>query len=132
TDTDGKYKGTIAYTRGLMISMLQIEAIRTAQEKFGKGKHMTPEQVQWGFENLNITQDRLNQLGFGEIMRPVKTSCKNHMGDDWARIVQWDGAKFKIVSDWYQSDKSFVDPLVKREAAKYAKEKNITPRTCEG
>jgi branched-chain amino acid transport system substrate-binding protein len=132
TDTDGKYKGTIAYTRGLMISMLQVEAIRTAQEKFGKGKHMTPEQVQWGFENLNITQDRLNQLGFGEIMRPVKTSCKNHMGDDWARIVQWDGAKFKIVSDWYQSDKSFVDPLVKSEAAKYAKEKNITPRTCEG
>lgn len=132
TDTDGKYKGTIAYTRGLMISMLQVEAIRTAQEKFGKGKHMTPEQVQWGFENLNITQDRLNQLGFGEIMRPVKTSCKNHMGDDWARIVQWDGGKFKIVSDWYQSDKSFVDPLVKSEAAKYAKEKNITPRTCEG
>lgn len=132
TDTEGKYKGTIAYTRGLMISMLQVEAIRTAQEKYGKGKHMTPEQVQWGFENLNITQDRLNQLGFGEIMRPVKTSCKNHMGDDWARIVQWDGAKFKIVSDWYQSDKSFVDPLVKSEAAKYAKEKNITPRTCEG
>lgn len=132
TDTDGKYKGTIAYTRGLMISMLQVEAIRTAQEKFGKGKHMTPEQVQWGFENLNITQDRLNQLGFGEIMRPVKTSCKNHTGDDWARIVQWDGAKFKIVSDWYQSDKSFIDPLVKSEAAKYAREKNITPRTCEG
>ncbi|GAB3322999.1 ABC transporter substrate-binding protein [Bordetella tumulicola] len=124
--------GTIAHTRGMMISMLQVEAIRAAQEKFGKGKHMTPEQVRWGFENLNLTQERLNELGFGDIMRPVKTSCENHMGDDWARIVQWDGKAFKVVSDWYQSDKSVTRPLVEEAAAKYAKEKNITPRKCEG
>ena len=123
--------GTIAHTRGMMISMLQIEAIRAAQEKFGKGKHMTPEQVRWGFENLNLTQDRLKELGFDEIMRPVKTSCSNHMGDDWARIAQWDGAEFKVVSDWYQADKSVVDPLVKEAAQRSAKEKNITPRVCE-
>lgn len=132
TDTEGKYVGTIAHTRGMMISMLQVEAIRTAQEKFGKGKHMTPEQVQWGFENLNITQERLEELGFAKLMRPVKTSCANHMGDDWARIIQWDGGKFNIVSDWYQSDKAFIDPLVKQMADKYASEKKITPRTCEG
>lgn len=128
----GKGVGSIAHTRGMMISMLQVEAIRTAQEKYGKGKHMTPEQVRWGFENLNITQERLNELGFGELMRPVKTSCQDHMGDDWARIIQWDGKKFDVVSDWYQSDKKFVDPLVKDLAAKYAAEKKITPRTCEG
>ena len=124
--------GTIAHTRGMMISMLQVEAIRAAQEKYGKGKALTPEQVRWGFENLNLTQERLDQLGFGEIMRPVKTSCANHMGDDWARIVQWDGSKFKVVSDWYQSDKSVLDPMVKEAAAKYAKEKNVTPRNCAG
>ncbi|ANN68998.1 ABC transporter substrate-binding protein [Bordetella bronchialis] len=131
SDKTGNSVGTIAHMRGMIISMLQVEAIRTAQEKYGKGKSMTPEQVRWGFENLNLTQDRLNQLGFGEIMRPVKTSCANHMGADWARIVQWDGAKFKVVSDWYQSDKSMVDPLVKEAAAKYAKDKNITPVNCE-
>ena len=131
TDTQGKGVGSIAHTRGMMISMLQVEAIRAAQEKYGKGKHMTPAQVQWGFENLNLSQERLDELGFGKLMRPVKTSCKNHMGDDWARIIQWDGAKFNIVSDWYQSDKSFVDPLVKEHAVRYASEKKITPRTCE-
>ena len=131
SDTSGSTLGTIAHTRGMMISMLQVEAIRAAQEKFGKGKHMTPEQVRWGFENLNLTQERLNELGFGDIMRPVKTSCGNHMGDDWARIVQWDGKAFKVVSDWYQSDKEITRPLVKEAAAKYAKEKNITPRKCE-
>ncbi len=50
--------GTMAYNRGMVISMLQVEAIRTAQEKFGVGKHMTPEQVRWGFENLNLTEER--------------------------------------------------------------------------
>ena len=122
--------GALAHTRGMMISMLQVEAIRTAQEKYGKGKVMTPEQVRWGFENLNLTADRLKALGFGEVMRPVQTSCANHMGNDWARIVQWDGAKWNIASDWYTSDKTHIDPLVKEYAAKYAKDKNLKPRSC--
>jgi branched-chain amino acid transport system substrate-binding protein len=122
--------GQIAYTRGLMIEMLQVEAIRTAQEKFGKGKVMTPEQVRWGFENLDLTPERLKALGFGEIMRPLKTSCANHMGTDWARIAQWDGEKWNVASDWYQSDKTHIAPMVKEYAAKYAADKKITPRTC--
>lgn len=122
--------GVMAHTRGMMISMLQVEAIRTAQEKYGKGKTLTPEQVKWGFENLDLSADRLKALGFGEIMRPVKTSCSNHMGTDWARIVQWDGGKWNITSDWYQADQSLIDPLVKEMSAKYAKDKNIKPRSC--
>jgi branched-chain amino acid transport system substrate-binding protein len=122
--------GAMAHTRGMMIAMLQVEAIRTAQEKFGKGKVMTPEQVRWGFENLNLTAERLKTLGFAEIMRPVKTSCENHMGTDWARVAQWDGAKWSVGGDWYQADKSLIDPLVKEAAAKYAKDKNLKVRSC--
>ena len=122
--------GTLAHTRGMMISMLQVEAIRAAQEKYGKGKPLTSEQVRWGYENLDLTADRLKALGFGEVMRPVKTSCSNHMGTDWARIVQWDGGKWDIKSDWYQADKTHIDPLVKEFSAKYAKDKNVKPRTC--
>jgi branched-chain amino acid transport system substrate-binding protein len=121
---------SMAHTRGMMISMLQVEAIRAAQEKFGKGKVMTPEQVKWGMENLDLTADKLKALGFGEIMRPVKTSCADHMGTDWARIVQWDGGKWNITSDWYQSDKSLIDPMVKELSAKYAADKKITARSC--
>ncbi|VFR44244.1 Leucine-, isoleucine-, valine-, threonine-, and alanine-binding protein [plant metagenome] len=130
TDRGGNSVGTIAHTRGMIISMLQVEAIRAAQEKYGKGKHMTPEQVRWGYENLNLTQERLDQLGFGGIVRPIQTSCANHVGGDWARIVQWDGAKFTIASDWYEGDKSIIDPMVKELAARYAKEKGVTPRKC--
>ena len=130
TATDAKELGAMAHTRGMVISMLQVEAIRTAQEKYGKGKVMTSEQVRWGLENLNLTQERLNELGFGKIIRPVKTSCDNHLCTDWSRIAQWDGAKWKVVSDWYQADKSMVEPLVKEYADKYAKEKNVKVRTC--
>ena len=128
---DGRSVGSLAHTRGMVIAMLQVEAVRTAQEKFGKGKAMTPEQVRWGLENLNLTQERLNELGFGKILRPIKTSCDNHMGTDWARIAQWNGSKFEVVSDWYQADKSMTDPLVKEYGEKYAKEKNVKVRSCE-
>ncbi len=127
---DASELGALAHTRGMVISMLQVEAIRAAQEKYGKGKHVTPEQVRWGLENLNLTQERLNELGFGKILRPVKTSCQNHLGTDWARIAQWDGAKWKVTSDWYQADRALIDPLVKEYADKYAKEKNVKPRSC--
>lgn len=122
--------GQIAHTRGMMISMLQIEAIRAAQEHFGKGKVMTPDQIHWGLENLNLTQERLDELGFGKLIRPFKTSCENHLGADWARIATWDGGKFVVTSGWYQADKSIIDPLYKEYAEKYAKEKNIQPRSC--
>ncbi len=130
TASDPKELGQLAHTRGMVIAMLQVEAIRTAQEKYGKGKVMTSEQVRWGLENMNMTQERLNELGFGKIIRPFKTSCDNHLGADWARIATWDGSKFNVTSDWYQSDKTLIDPLVKEYADKYAKEKNVTPRSC--
>ena len=130
TAKDAAELGAMAHTRGMVISMLQVEAIRVAQEKYGKGKVMTPEQVRWGFENLNLTQARLSELGFGKILRPVQTSCSNHLGTDWARVAQWDGSGWKVVSDWYQADKSMVEPLVKEYGEKYAKEKNVKMRTC--
>ena len=130
TSKDATELGALAHTRGMVISMLQVEAIRAAQEKYGKGKPVTPEQVRWGMENLNLTQERLNELGFGKVLRPIKTSCQNHLGTDWARIAQWDGAKWKVTSDWYQADKTMIDPLVKEYADKYAKEKNVKVRSC--
>jgi branched-chain amino acid transport system substrate-binding protein len=40
----------VLYTRGVIISMLAVEAIRTRAGAFGKGKVMTGEQVRWGLE----------------------------------------------------------------------------------
>ncbi len=120
--------GSVLYTRGMIISMLSVEAIRTAQEKFGKGKVMTGEQVRWGFENLNIDDKRLEELGLKGVIRPIKTSCDDHMGSSWARIHTWDGSKWVMGADWYQADKSVLDPMVKEAADRYAAEKQIKRR----
>ena len=121
--------GQVLYMRGAMSAMLGIEGIRSAQERYGKGKVMTGEQVRWGLENLNLTQAKLDALGFKGVMRPISTSCVDHMGAAWARIHTWDGTQWKFTSDWLQADEQVIKPLVKSTAAKYAAEKKITPRT---
>jgi len=121
--------GQVLWLRGVMSAMLTVEGIRAAQERFGKGKVMTGEQVRWGLENLNLTQAKLDALGFGGVLRPISTSCQDHMGAYWARMHSWDGKAWKITSDWMQGDEQIIKPMVKATAAKYAAEKKLTPRT---
>ena len=121
--------GSVLYMRGAMSAMLGVEGVRRAQERYGKGKVMTGEQTRWGLENLSLDDKKLAALGFAGILRPVSTSCTDHMGPAWARIHTWDGKKWNFSSDWYQADDAILKPMVKSAAAKYASEKKLTPRT---
>ncbi|WP_350296156.1 ABC transporter substrate-binding protein [Limnohabitans sp. Rim8] len=121
--------GEVLYMRGVVGAMLAVEGVRQAQERFGKGKVITGEQARWGYENLNLTQAKLDALGFKGVMRPVSTSCADHMGSAWARVHTWDGSKFVWASDWLQADEQIIKPLVKTSADKYAAEKKLTRRT---
>ena len=121
--------GQVLYMRGLTAAMLAVEGVRAAQERFGKGKWMSGEQARWGYENLNLTQAKLDALGFKGVMRPVSTSCADHVGAGAARIHTWDGAKWTFTSDWIEADQQIIKPLVKSTAAKYAADKKLTPRT---
>ncbi len=121
--------GQVLYLRGAMSAMLGVEGVRAAQERFGKGRVMSGEQVRWGLENLNLTQAKLDGLGFAGVMRPISTSCADHMGASWARIHTWDGKGWQFTSDWLQADEQILKPLVKATAAKYAADKKLTPRT---
>ncbi|HEY8905866.1 MAG TPA: ABC transporter substrate-binding protein [Rhodoferax sp.] len=126
--------GSVLYTRGVIIQMLSHEAVRTAQERFGKGKVMTGEQVRWGLENLNLDQKKLDALGFAGVMRPISTSCQDHMGSTWARIETWDGAKWQLGADWYQADEQILKPMVKAGADKYLADKKgerRAPADCQ-
>ena len=120
--------GQVLYMRGLIASMMGIEGVKRAQERFGKGKVMTGEQVRWGLENLNLDQKKLDALGFAGVMRPVSTSCADHLGSSWARLHTWDGAKWNFSSDWYQADDAILKPLVKASADKYLAEKKLSRR----
>ena len=121
--------GEVLYNRGLLNAMYGVEAVRTAQGKFGN-KAMSGEQVRWGLENLNITAERLSQLGMEGFTRPVKVSCADHESGGPILIQQWDGQQWKIVSDWVPTMRDVVRPMIEKAAAAYAKENNITPRSC--
>jgi len=121
--------GSIYYNRGVIHGILNTEAIRTAQGKFGK-KPLTGEQVRWGLENLNLDEKRLKELGAYNLLQPIKVSCMDHEGGGAIKFQQWDGKQWKLITDWIQSDQSIVRPMVEESAAAYAKEKGITPRDC--
>ena len=122
--------GSIYHTRGVVAGIVTTEAIRTAQNRFGKGKPITGEQMRWGIENLNIDEKRLKELGAVGLMPPLKVSCMDHEGSGLVKFQQWDGAKWKVITDWMEPDRKLVRTKVEEDAAQYAKEKGITPRDC--
>jgi branched-chain amino acid transport system substrate-binding protein len=122
--------GSIYYNRGVVFGIITTEAIRTAQGHFGKGKPMTGEQMRWGVEHLNIDEKRLKELGATGFMQPLKVSCMDHEGGGAVKFLQWDGRKWNTVTDWIASDRATVRPMIEESAARYAKEKGITPRDC--
>jgi branched-chain amino acid transport system substrate-binding protein len=58
-------------------------------------------------------------------------SCADHEGGGAVKFQQWDGKRWKVISDWIQPDRKLVRDMVEASAAKYAKEKGITPRDCK-
>jgi branched-chain amino acid transport system substrate-binding protein len=109
--------------------MLNTEAIRTAMAKYGN-KPPTGEQVRWGFENLNLTEKRLEELGMKGMMRPLRVTCENHEGNGLAFVQQWDGKKWNIVSDWIEPMRDIVRPKLEAAAVEEAKKLNYTMRDC--
>jgi len=126
---DSSRIGSIYHTRGVVAGIITAEAIRVAQGKYGK-KPLSGEQVRWGIEHLNMDDARLKQLGATGLMQALKVSCLDHEGGGAVKFLQWDGKKWKVISDWIASDQSIVRPMIEQSAAQYAKEKNITPRDC--
>ena len=120
--------GSVLYTRGVIIQALSVEAVRRAQERFGKGKVMSGEQVRWGLENLALDDKKLASLGLTGVIRPISTSCADHMGSTWARVETWDGAKWNVGADWYQADEQIIKPMVRTGADKYLGDKKLTRR----
>lgn len=126
---DPKRFGTVYYNLGVVNGILNVEALRLAQEKFGQ-QPLTGEQVRWGFEHLNLDDARLQALGAQGLVQPLKLSCSDHEGGGAVRFQQWDGQKWNLISDWVQADRALLRPIIEASSHTYAKEKGITPRDC--
>ncbi|MBI1395760.1 MAG: ABC transporter substrate-binding protein [Betaproteobacteria bacterium] len=128
---DPKLIGTVLWNRGVAAAMFTLEAVRTAQAKYGK-KPMNGAQVRWGLEHLDLSAKRLQKLGFGAMLPPIKVSCENHGGSGEVRFQQWDGSAWQAASDWMKGDSALVHRMIEESAAKYAAEKGIKPACLGG
>jgi len=121
--------GSVYYNRGVYAGIVNTEAILTAQKKFGN-KVLNGDEVRWGFENLNITPERLKEIGAAGFMQPIKLSCADHEGGGPVFFQQWDGEKWVMTGIVVEPMKKFVREMIEKSAGKYAKEHKIKIRDC--
>jgi branched-chain amino acid transport system substrate-binding protein len=125
--------GSVYHMRGITAAIMWVEAIRNAQNKYGKGKVMTAEQIRWGLENLNLDEARLKALGAFGMFPPVKTSCKDHEGSAAVKVQLWDGKSWKATSpNWMIGDRPMIRAMAEKSSTDYATEKKIVPGCLAG
>lgn len=111
--------GDMLYNRGMYNSMLIAEAIRTAQEITGKSV-VTGEDVRRGLENLNVSEERLAEMGMTGFAAPLNVTCENHSGNHQVFVAEWDGTQWTVGQDWTEPMTDRVRPLILAAAQEYA------------
>ncbi|AIZ33031.1 ABC transporter substrate-binding protein [Pseudomonas parafulva] len=123
--------GSVYYNSGLVNAAIAVEAIRAGQKRFGN-RPLNGEEGRWGLEHLDLDDARLKAIGFLGLMQPLKLSCSDHEGGGAAKVQQWDGQRWNLITDWVRADRATLRELIDDKAADYAKQKDITPRDCTG
>ena len=123
---DGSNIGKAIYNRGVYAAMLMAEAAKKAQEIHGTDQ-ITPVMMRDGMEALDITEERMTELGMGGFGPTFTVSCENHGGPGTGAIQQWDAAagEWKLISGFGGSDMDVIQPLIDEDSAAYAAENNI-------
>jgi len=122
--------GENLYNRGVMNSVLIAEAIRNAQQKTGETA-VTAEDVRAGFESLDITEARLEEIGLKGFMPPVKVTCEDHSGSHAVYVQQWDGKAWQKAIDWFTPMTDVVRPMLEQAAADYVAANPGWPKRTE-
>ncbi len=125
---DKKRIGSVYHNLGIVNGILNVEAIRIAQAKFGH-RTLTGDEVRWGFEHLQLSPERVKELGAEGLFHSIHVTWDNHEGNGYVTFQQWDGAKWNVVSDWIAPDWALLRPIIEKSSEAYAKEKGITIRT---
>src|ERR1700678_1144666 len=127
---DKKRIGSVYHNLGIVNGILNVEAIRTAQKKFG-ARTFTGDEVRWGFEHLSLNEGRVAELGAKDLFHSINVTWDNHEGDGRVTFQQWDGEKWKVISNWIAPDWQLLRPIIEKSSEAYAKEKGIKLRTSD-
>jgi branched-chain amino acid transport system substrate-binding protein len=109
--------------------MLAAEAARKAQEISGKTA-ITPSDMRDGMEALEMTAERMAELGMPNFGPTFKVTCENHGGEGLGAVSQWNATDktWSLVTDFIAPDADVIGPLIAEDSAAYAKENGITER----
>ncbi|MFP6716574.1 MAG: ABC transporter permease, partial [Alphaproteobacteria bacterium] len=118
--------GDVLWSRGVFNAMLIGEGLRNAILEFGN--NITGEEMRWGLEHIDLTDERLEELGATGFGRPFKVTCSDHEGNGPVLFQEWDGEKWVIVSDWVEPMREIVRPMLEEAAATEAAKWNYTMR----
>jgi branched-chain amino acid transport system substrate-binding protein len=121
--------GSVYYNLGVVNGILNVEAVRIAQAKFGNHS-LTGDQMRWGFEHLDLDPDRVKTLGAEGLFHSINVTCSDHEGHGLVTFQQWDGTQWHRISDWIAPDWDILRPIIEASANKYAAQNNIKPRDC--
>ena len=125
----GDQVGTVLYNRGVYAAMLAAEAARKAQEIHGVAD-ITPAMMRDGMEALEMTAERMAELGMPNFGPTFTVTCENHGGEGLGAISQWNAAeqKWSLITDYTAPDAEVIEPLVMADSMAYAAENNIEER----
>lgn len=123
---DGSNLGNVVYTRGVLAAMLASEAIANAQSIHGVSD-ITPAMMRDGMESLEITNERMTELGVPGIVPEFSVSCEDHGGAGQAIVQQWDASAqtWSALTGFIASDSDVIDPLIAEDSAAFAAESGI-------
>ncbi|WOI55422.1 ABC transporter substrate-binding protein [Palleronia sp. LCG004] len=127
----GEYAGSVIYNRGIYAAMIAVEAARKAQEIHGVSA-IDAAQMRDGLEQLEMTEEKMAELGLAGFGPTFSASCRNHGGSGRVAINQWNAGDqtWSVLTDYIQSDQELIARLVEEDSTAYAQENGIPPQ-CE-
>lgn len=125
----GDQVGTVLYNRGVYAAMLAAEAAKTAQKIHGVSD-ITPGMMRDGMEALEMTPEKMAELGLPNFGPTFSVSCENHGGEGLGAIAQWDASakSWSLITDFIEPDASVIDPLILADSEAFAAENAIEQR----
>jgi branched-chain amino acid transport system substrate-binding protein len=125
----GDQVGSVLYSRGMYAALVISEAIRTAQDLAGTSQ-ITPAQLRDGFEALEITEERMAELGLPGFGQAFAASCEDHGGPGAGLIQQWnaDTQTWSLITEFIEPDNEVLDPLIAEDSSAYAAEAGLSER----
>lgn len=114
--------GNVLYNRGLLNAVILAEAIRVAQDTTGKSV-INGADMRAGLEGINLTEERLTELGLPNFTGALQGSCADHEGNGAIFIQQWTGTDWERTTDLIAPMTDVVRPMLLEAAESYVSDK---------